>query len=322
MLAPDGDLDGDAVRRELRLHRLEHGEEVRALAVEHVHEGEPGDALPLAALPHAGGRDLDAVDAVHDDERGLDDAQRRERVGLEARVAGQVDEVDLRVVPLDVGQGAGEGHLPLVLVLLPVGDRRARLDRPQAVDGPALEEQRLDERGLPRPAVADGRNIANRTGFVRHRAPSLSRFPAPARPGTMRPVTTGGNRGRAGKRRAGGPLGRRRGRLLGPERRALQRLGGASHLPPARRGGGRTRRSGARRRLRLRRDDPGGSSQRVARLRPRRRPLGRDARPGPRACRFRGRGQRQLPAGRRPGAPVRRGGVRRRDQPLRDDVLR
>ena len=44
------------------------------------------------------------IDAADDDERALDDAQRRERVGLEARVAGRVDEVDLAALPLERGR--------------------------------------------------------------------------------------------------------------------------------------------------------------------------------------------------------------------------
>ena len=96
-----------------------------------------------------------------DDERAFDDAERRERVGLEAGVARAVDEVDLAVLPVEVQQRARERHLPLVLVVVPVADGRPLLDRAEPVRLSRLEEQRLDERGLPDPAVADDGDVAD-----------------------------------------------------------------------------------------------------------------------------------------------------------------
>ena len=81
---------------------LERGEEVGALAVEHRHEDDAAEAERVRTLPEARRLHLDAVDAVDGEERALDDAERRERVRLEARVAGRVDEVDLAVLPLRV----------------------------------------------------------------------------------------------------------------------------------------------------------------------------------------------------------------------------
>src|SRR3712207_6997314 len=54
-----------------------------------------------------------------------------------------------RSLPLEVAQTGGERHLPLVLLLVPVGDRRRLLDGAQPVGGAGLEEHRLDERRLP-----------------------------------------------------------------------------------------------------------------------------------------------------------------------------
>jgi hypothetical protein len=50
---------------------------------------------------------------------------------------------------------AEERELPLVLVLVRVGNRRPGLDGPDPIDRPGLEEERFDERRLSRPAVAD-----------------------------------------------------------------------------------------------------------------------------------------------------------------------
>ena len=49
----------------------------------------------------------------------------------------------------------------LLLVLVRVGDRRARLDRAEPVDLAGLEEERLDEGRLPRPAVTDDGDVAD-----------------------------------------------------------------------------------------------------------------------------------------------------------------
>ena len=113
------------------------------------------------ALPVARGLNLDAHHGADDEERALDDTDRRDRVALEARVARRVDQVDLPALPLEVADRRGERHLPSLLVLVPVGDGSAGLDRAQPVDRPGLEEHRLDERGLARTAVADDGDVAN-----------------------------------------------------------------------------------------------------------------------------------------------------------------
>jgi len=74
-----------------------------------------------------------------------DDVQRCNRVALEARLAGRVDQVDLPLVPLEVAERVRDGHLALLLVLVPVGDRGALLDDAEPVRRAGLEEHRLDE---------------------------------------------------------------------------------------------------------------------------------------------------------------------------------
>ena len=78
-------------------------------------------------------------------ERSLDDPGGAAQLALEARVAGDVDEVDLPLLPLGVLERHRDRELPLVLVLVRVGDRRPRLDRAEPVDRARLEEERLDE---------------------------------------------------------------------------------------------------------------------------------------------------------------------------------
>ena len=110
------------------LQRLEGAEEVGALAVEHVDEDEPRQALLVGALPEPLGVDLDPHHGVDDDDRGVGDAQRGDRVGDEARLARGVDQVDLAAVVLEGGDGGADRHLPLLLVGLVVGDGGAVLD--------------------------------------------------------------------------------------------------------------------------------------------------------------------------------------------------
>jgi hypothetical protein len=64
-------------------------------------------------------------------------------------------------VPVDVQERTGERHLSPVLVVVPVGRRRAGLHRPEPVRLARLEEQRLRERGLADPAVPDDGDVAD-----------------------------------------------------------------------------------------------------------------------------------------------------------------
>ena len=122
-------------------------EEIGALAVEHVDEDHARVTARVGALPEARGADLHAHHRGDDDERSLHDPQSRDRVALEPGIARRVDQVDLASLPLEVGQRGLERHLAALLVGIPVG-RGARLDRPEPVDRPGLEEHRLDQRGL------------------------------------------------------------------------------------------------------------------------------------------------------------------------------
>ena len=105
LLGADRDLGRDDVRAEGGLQRVERGEEVGPLAVEHVDEDEPRQALGVGAPPEPLGADLDPVDRVDDDHRGVGDPQRGGRVGDEARLARGVDQVDLAPVVLEAGDG-------------------------------------------------------------------------------------------------------------------------------------------------------------------------------------------------------------------------
>jgi hypothetical protein len=56
-----------------------------------------------------------------------------------------------------------------VLVVVPVGDGRARIDRAEPVDGAGLEEERLDQRRLARATVSDDGDVPDLPGLeLRH----------------------------------------------------------------------------------------------------------------------------------------------------------
>ena len=120
VLGADRDLRGDDVRPEGLLQRVEGTEEVRPLAVEHVHVDQPGYVQLLGAFPQPSRGDLDAQDAVDHEDGRLTYAQRAERVGDEAGLAGGVDQVDLRVAPLERCERRGDRHAAGLLVLVGV----------------------------------------------------------------------------------------------------------------------------------------------------------------------------------------------------------
>jgi hypothetical protein len=149
------------VRAERGAQRVQRPEGVGALAVEHRHEDEPRQVELGGALPQAQRRRLDAHDGVHDEDRGLADPQRAERVGDEARLPRRVQEVDLPLAPGERRQRRGDRHLPCSLVRIRVRRRGPVRDPPETVDRPGLEEERLVQRRLPAATVADQGDVAD-----------------------------------------------------------------------------------------------------------------------------------------------------------------
>ena len=169
MLGADRDLGGDDVGAEGGLERVERAEEVGSLAVEHVDEDQPRQALGVGPPPEALGMHLDPHHAVDDDHRRVGDAQGGDRVGDEARLARRVDQVDLAIGVLEAGQRGVDRERALLLVGLVVGDRRAVGDRAQPLHRPRLEQHRLVQARLAAAPVPYQGNIANPVcGLMRH----------------------------------------------------------------------------------------------------------------------------------------------------------
>jgi hypothetical protein len=99
MLGSDRDLGGDRVRTERALELLQRAEEVRTLAVEHVHEQHACDVQLRGAGPQARRGDLHAHHRVDHEHGRLAHTQCAQCVRHEARLAGRVQQVDLAPLP-------------------------------------------------------------------------------------------------------------------------------------------------------------------------------------------------------------------------------
>src|SRR5262249_41528659 len=101
--------------------------------------------------------------------------------------------------------------LPPLLVLVPVRRRRPRLDGAETVDRAGLEEHRLHERGLARPAVADDGDVADLPGLLGHTSlllfggHTIATHPRPVGQAEWRPAMRARWRGAGASEGAGSP---------------------------------------------------------------------------------------------------------------------
>ena len=79
---------------------------------------------------------------------------------------GRVDQVDLLLVPLGVGEAGRERVLAGDFLFVEVGDRRAVVDLAEAVDHAGVEEDGGGELRLARSAVADESDVPDAGGVV------------------------------------------------------------------------------------------------------------------------------------------------------------
>jgi hypothetical protein len=166
LLLAQGDGQRDHRPAERPLQRLHRALEGRAVAVHPVHHDEARDVVVGRVAPDLLRLHLDPGHAVHDHEGGVGHAQGGARLGQEVRVAGRVEEVQLRLAPLAVGDGGLQADLALDLVGIEVGHRRPVVHAAEAVDRAHVEEHRGDQRRLPAASVADHGHVANRGWLV------------------------------------------------------------------------------------------------------------------------------------------------------------
>jgi len=117
-------------------------------------------------LPELLGLDLDAGDGVDADDRAFSDAQRGLGVAQEVREARRVDDVDLGLLPLGVGEAGGQGVLAGDFFFVEVGDRGAFVDLPQPVDGARHEQHRRHQLCFAASTVPDHRDVPDGSGII------------------------------------------------------------------------------------------------------------------------------------------------------------
>ncbi len=186
--------------------RLERPVQAGAVAVHAVEHHEPRQLKFGGCRPHLLGLDHDAGHGIHRDQRRVGHLQRGARIAQEVADPRRVDEVDLVLVPLGVGEAGRERVFAGDLFFVEVRHRRAVVDLAEAVDHPGIGEDGGDELRLPGSGVPDERGVPDGGGVVdlHGRIPprisaSYSRRYAAARP-PIDPMNrgTGGWSGRLG----------------------------------------------------------------------------------------------------------------------------
>jgi asparagine synthetase B (glutamine-hydrolysing) len=109
--------------------------------------------------------------ALTDHRRGLHGVERADRLAEKIGKSRGVDQVDTRVLRIDMHDRCAQRMLPRSFERVEVAHRRAALDGTRFLDRTGREQQRLGQRGLARSALTDERNRTNVAGGVVRHAP-------------------------------------------------------------------------------------------------------------------------------------------------------
>ena len=104
---------------------------------------------------HAPRREFDSGLGVDDDGRGVDRSERAHRLAAEIRIAGGVDQVNVRVAPGEIHQRGVERVAVGLFQRIVVADGVAALDTAGRFDCAGARKQRFRQGGLARRAVTD-----------------------------------------------------------------------------------------------------------------------------------------------------------------------
>ncbi len=179
LLFADRELNRDDRAPEHAAQRLHGSLEARTLAIEPVEDDDSRYAELLGRRPHLFGRNLRARNGIDHDERRVCNPKRRARVAQEIGDPRSVDDVDLGLVPLGAGEAGCEGVLAGNRFFVVIRHRGAVVHPSQPVDGSGIEQQRRQQLGLARPAVADERDISEALGVIDlHRQDLRRKLPA------------------------------------------------------------------------------------------------------------------------------------------------
>ncbi len=119
-----------------------------------------------AFLPEHPGQAVDAVRCGDGEQRGIGGPQAGPQVAGEVGVTRRVEQVDLDAAMQDRRQGEVDRPLLPDLDLVEVAHRGAVLDPAGPLDRAGMHQQRLNERRLPCPRVADQHDIAHAVGLA------------------------------------------------------------------------------------------------------------------------------------------------------------
>ena len=111
-----------------RRRRFERVAKIGVLLVDLVDDHKPRQQKFVRVLPRLFGLDLDAVNAVNDDQRAIGDTQRGPRVRNERRITGRVDKIDLCVLVFGVGEVVVERNFSFDRIFFVIGDGRTFID--------------------------------------------------------------------------------------------------------------------------------------------------------------------------------------------------
>ena len=106
--------------------------------------------IPLQKIPKCQGVGLNAIGAADDQHRAVQNPQSPLHLGRKVRVARGVHQREPPVLRLQYGLLGENGNPPLPFQRLGVQKGIPVIHPPQAPPGPALIQQRLRKRGLPR----------------------------------------------------------------------------------------------------------------------------------------------------------------------------
>jgi hypothetical protein len=235
LLATDRKLDRTDRLAERGAGGLQRPVEIGVLSVHLVDEDHARQRTLLGKPPGLLGADFDPGRSVDNDDRGIGDPQRRRHFPQEIGVTRCVEQIDLRLPPLDRRDRGADGNMALDLVRIEIGDRVPVFDPTQAVDRLGVEQQRFGQGGLAGSTVGEKTDVPDPVrGVLLHRFRLLvSRSTLRRSPGANTSCKRSGSCNGATSRALATVRGRGRRRFpVGPAPRST--TGGCGEPPPER----------------------------------------------------------------------------------------
>ena len=165
LVLSDGNMERDDPDAVGLSELLQDPVKVGVLAIEAADYQDPRGSSFFELRPDRLRPDLNAGRGVHKHDRGVGDAKGSVLVASEVRIARGVDEIDLRALVRERGEGHVDGDVPLLLLGIRVQDAGAVIDLAEASRRPDRVEEGLDEARLTRSSMADDGHISDLRGL-------------------------------------------------------------------------------------------------------------------------------------------------------------